>query len=61
MSQANDTSRSQLLTNSDGQLAIGEHVTAVAVSQQSQRARLSLKLLQGTSCIHGERAVRARP
>ena len=35
--------------------------TDVAVSQQSQRAGLSQKLLQGTSCIRGERAVRVRP
>ncbi|DBA74779.1 TPA: hypothetical protein ACH3X2_009302 [Trebouxia sp. C0005] len=38
----------QLLTISDCQLTVGEHVTNVAVSQQSQRARLSEKLLQAT-------------
>ena len=36
---------SQLLSISDCQLTVGEHVTDVAVSQQSQRARLSEKLL----------------
>lgn len=38
----------QLLSVSDGQLTVGEHVTDIAVSQQSQRARLSEKLLQAT-------------
>ena len=45
---------SQLLSISDCQLTVGEQVTDVAVSQQSQRARLSEKLLQGASCVHGE-------
>ena len=48
----------QLLSVSAGQLTVGEHVTDVAVSQQSQRARLSEKLLQGASCVHGECTVR---
>ena len=48
----------QLLPISYGQLAVGEHVTDIAVSQHSQRARLSEKLLQGASCVHGERTVR---
>ncbi|DBA65496.1 TPA: hypothetical protein ACH3X2_003205 [Trebouxia sp. C0005] len=39
---------SQLLEVYDCQLTVGEHVTDVAVSQQSQRTRLSEKLLQAT-------------
>ncbi len=49
---------SQLLEVYDCQLTVGEHVTDVAVSQQSQRTRLSEKLLQGASCVHGECTVR---
>ena len=52
---------SQLLPVSDRQLTVGEHVTDVAVSQQSQRARLPEKLLQGASCVHGECTVRVGP
>ena len=49
---------SQLLAVSDCQLTIGEHVTDIAVSQLSQRTRLSEKLLQGASCVHGECTMR---
>ena len=51
----------QLLPISHGQLAVGEHVTDIAVSQRSQRARFCEKLLQCTSCVHGERTVRVWP
>ena len=61
MSQANDTSRRPTAPDSDGQLAVGKHVTDIAVSQQSQRARLSEQLLQGTSCVHGKCTVRVWP
>ena len=50
----------QLFAISDGQLTVCQRVTYVAVSQQSQRARLSEQSLQGTPCIHGERTVRVR-
>ncbi|DBA77005.1 TPA: hypothetical protein ACH3X1_009595 [Trebouxia sp. C0004] len=42
---------SQLLPVSDRQLTVGEHVTDVAVPQQSQRAGLSKQLLQGMEII----------
>ncbi len=51
----------QLLPISYGQLAVGEHVSDIVVSQQSQRGRFCEKLLQCTPCVHGERTVRVWP
>ncbi|KAL0048226.1 hypothetical protein WJX82_010543 [Trebouxia sp. C0006] len=41
----------QLFPISDSQLTVCQHVTYVAVSQQSQRARLSEQFLQGMKII----------
>ena len=50
----------QLLPISDGQLTIGQHVTDIAMSQQSEGTGLSKQLVQGTPCIHGKSTVCVR-